>query len=631
MSVNQGTCTDATVVMLLHKALAEERREAQFSDLTVSVGGVDFKCHKLVLAAISGFFRSLFSSGMKEALEGRVVLHGFAGHDFSSDVFTDLMKWLYDGNLILSLENVFEILQLSDQLDIQVLFNECKEFLAQNLSVTNCVKVYNISVMHNYASLYKMSWDLLLKNFDNVFSSNDFRHLTFDCIKNLIHSPDLVSRSEDVVIENIFKWVRAALRVTLVESECEKNPHHMEKCSEIPLTKDDETDQTTIEDEDATQSDLCEGETSTKTEDKICSDNTKDKTIDYYLIDLLEATRYLLISGNCLWQTLANDPLVQNNPKGLAIQEQVVRYKSRLDSHQDGCIPAAFHRNTSHLKNVVLFYSKDMLLCIDKSGDFFLKKKMSETMDLPDVPTCLVYYDNKIYIQGQQRMLHVFTFEGMKWNILADSMQGKDRAVHMLPIGNELISINTSDNIKYIVESHPLQAYERSAWIRVGELSMQSMEIKCVTNIGSKLIIFWSQAGRSCITIECFDLTRLESYIVPHQLDSSDGLIAFKHEDEAFVLQQNGTLWRLSAQPKTPFIALKYEMRLWTFQRVVHGALLFDDTLLVFGDEPNDESLLKTDACLNNVFKRVLSFSVASSVKGFIHAVVCRSLIGKQI
>ncbi|GFO22501.1 kelch-like 6 [Plakobranchus ocellatus] len=69
---DQCTFTDASVAVLLQQALAEERQNPQFSDVTVSAGGVDFKCHKLVLAATSGFFRSLFSSGMKEAIENRV-------------------------------------------------------------------------------------------------------------------------------------------------------------------------------------------------------------------------------------------------------------------------------------------------------------------------------------------------------------------------------------------------------------------------------------------------------------------------------------------------------------------------------------------------------------------------------
>ncbi|GFN84026.1 hypothetical protein PoB_001053200 [Plakobranchus ocellatus] len=161
-SANQVSYTNATSAV---QTLAEERQKPQFSDVTVFVGGKDFKCHKPELAATSGFFRSLFRSGLKEALEGRVVLHDFTGHDFSSDVFNDFMKWLYDGIIIFSLENVFEILELSHQLDLQVLFTECQEFLAQNLSVTHCVRVYNTSVKYNCGKLCKMSWDFLFKNF----------------------------------------------------------------------------------------------------------------------------------------------------------------------------------------------------------------------------------------------------------------------------------------------------------------------------------------------------------------------------------------------------------------------------------------------------------------------------------
>ncbi|GFN84028.1 neuronal acetylcholine receptor subunit alpha-3 [Plakobranchus ocellatus] len=226
-------------------------------------------------------------------------------------------------------------------------------------------------------------------------------------------------------------------------------------------------------------------------------------------------------------------------------------------------------------------------------------------------------------------MLHVFAPQGREWKTLAEATQEKVRTVKMLPIGNELISINTSDNIKFTVES--LQPYVDSVWIKIGELSMLNMEITYVTNVGSKLIIFWKQAHGSCITIVCFDLIRLQPYIVPHQLDICDGLVAFKHADEAFVLQQSVSLWRMSAQAEAPVITLKREMELWISQRVVYGALLFEKNLLVFVDKSSDESLLRDDACLDKVFSGVQTLQVSSAAKGFVHAVVHKSLISKDM
>ncbi|GFN84027.1 hypothetical protein PoB_001053300 [Plakobranchus ocellatus] len=143
----------------------------------------------------------------------------------------------------------------------------------------------------------------------------------------------------------------------------------------MSLTKEGEQDlhKRPIEDDDTTQTVLLKGY-------KTLTDKMEDQTIESnsrsnHLADLLEATRYLLISGNCLWQTLANDPLVKNNSKCLAIQEKIVQYKTRPDCHQDGCVTAASHRNTSTLRNVVLIHSKNKLFCIDKCGKYFHQKK----------------------------------------------------------------------------------------------------------------------------------------------------------------------------------------------------------------------------------------------------------------
>ncbi|GFO22502.1 kelch-like protein 40-like [Plakobranchus ocellatus] len=547
---------------------------------------------------------------------------------------------------MLSLENVYDMFLLSDQFDIQVLFTECKNFLVEHLSVTNCVRAYRLSVMHSCCEdLQKVSWSFLLQHFNAIFSANDFSDLTADDMKSLVSSPDLVSRSEDMIVESILQWARAGNKAECEEIKGEIIISHeqgvVDKHEEHALNKEnapglDKEDVGTIAKtirlpDDATEDFKKQTSIDNGSGSPVSDSNDKQDLSSRVRnpAGVLEATKYILISGGCLWETLANDPLIQNDPKGRAIQDKILRYKTQLDCHQDACIPAAMHRNSSQLRNVVLSFSGNMILCLTKD-DFSWKYLVSASI-IPQNISCLIYYDNNIYIQSHQRMLHVFTTQEGKLYELAGAVQTNGRAITMLPIGNDLISINTSDNINYTVDSHSLQVYKSSAWIPVGELSMRGMEIICVTNIGSKLIIFWKQAGKTCISIECFDLTRLESHILPHQLDSSAHLVAFKHEDEAFVLQQNGALWRMSAQPEPPFITLKHEMWLWTFQRTVRGSLLFDGELLVFETVSSDKREFQPDICLDHVFNGLRFCTTSSPQTRFVHAVLPKFFIGQPV
>ena len=48
--------------------------DIEMADLEIKINNRLFRCHKTVLAAVSPYFRSMFSTGMKESREQRIVL-----------------------------------------------------------------------------------------------------------------------------------------------------------------------------------------------------------------------------------------------------------------------------------------------------------------------------------------------------------------------------------------------------------------------------------------------------------------------------------------------------------------------------------------------------------------------------
>ena len=168
------------------------------------------------------------------------------------------------------------------------------------------------------------------------------------------------------------------------------------------------------------------------------------------MADVLEASRYLLVSGNCVWQTLACDPLVQADRRCRVIQEEIIRYKTRLDSHQSAFLPAAEHRWPGYLRDVLMSHGNDRLYFIN----FKLSHKWQE-IDL-DCPVkgmqCLVYFDSNIYVTDAEKQVHVYTPINKKWLTLTSAEHESVQTLAMLPVGNEIVAVHTSDNGSYIVE-----------------------------------------------------------------------------------------------------------------------------------------------------------------------------------
>jgi len=68
--------------------------DPETSDYTLKCGSKIFKAHKAILGARSRVFRAMFLSGMKETLEGEVVIE-----DLDEKILEEVLFFLYTGKL----------------------------------------------------------------------------------------------------------------------------------------------------------------------------------------------------------------------------------------------------------------------------------------------------------------------------------------------------------------------------------------------------------------------------------------------------------------------------------------------------------------------------------------------------
>ncbi|RUS68544.1 hypothetical protein EGW08_023694, partial [Elysia chlorotica] len=327
---------------------------------------------------------------------------------------------------------------------------------------------------------------------------------------------------------------------------------------------------------------------------------------------------------------LKDDPLVQADSKCRAIVEEIIEHKTRLDRHQSEWRLGACYRATDQLVNVLLTCS---------SSELYYKLHWDEDWQLMDTPsvnfsgaTNLAFFDGNIYIRYQNKTLNAFFPRHNACYKIYGGSPHKVVSAAMFPVGNELYSVYRGDGNAYEVESLNLNAHRQGKWSQVGKLFTRDMEVANVTNIGSRLVVFWKKTGQSYLSVECFDLTRRESFLLPDQLCSSSGLVTFTHGEQAFALQQNGVLWRISAQKEAPYISLKLELWLWNFHRAVSGAILVNQELWVFDttEEIDGQSDVRAGAealSLEGVFRRVRFCFVSTQQTNFVHAVVPKSFI----
>ncbi|KAK3779838.1 hypothetical protein RRG08_051802 [Elysia crispata] len=511
---------------------------------------------------------------------------------------------MYEGVANLTQENVIGVLYAADLLDVQCLVSECKCLLVASLSVDNCVSVFQVSKVFNDENLEKKAWEFMLGNFEGICCSEDFYNLTDEELLTLVSSPDLVAISEDSVIGSILRWVHFGASFSSDDQEIKKfsgnNDENVKiagfggngsnilgetknaaKVVRMRNVTGEHTDAPEKCPPDENQALLAtHGVSRPKDSGDNCSKHDRDR--EECLADILASSRYLLASGSCIWETVACDPLVQADQRCRAIQEEMVHYKTKLDSHQETLRAAAEHRWLSHKRDVLMAHSG--------SNIFYLNFRWALNWHelASDCPinniNSLVYFDSNIYITNEKKQLFIFSQKIMRWAALTIAAQMHVKTVAMVPVGEILVAMFTSNDERYTVEKLSSGDRGQDMWIQIMEFTARDMKLVKVSNIGSKLIVFWTQPGQSSLKIECFDIACRKSFLLPDQFNSITNFVTFKYNNEVFILQDDGALWRIRPLQDHPFLSLKLKLRLWNFHRPLVGAMLVRGSLMVFVD-----------------------------------------------
>ncbi|KAI8490663.1 hypothetical protein Bbelb_314560 [Branchiostoma belcheri] len=120
----------------------------QFCDIELHVENRVFRAHKNILAAASEYFRSMFTSDMKERFQDVVTLKGVSGRSFYY-----LMEFMYTGELQLCFRTVNELLVASSFLQIRLAIEAVAQFLYLHLDAENCIDVLNLTETYGLSRL----------------------------------------------------------------------------------------------------------------------------------------------------------------------------------------------------------------------------------------------------------------------------------------------------------------------------------------------------------------------------------------------------------------------------------------------------------------------------------------------
>lgn len=172
------------------------------TDITLLVEEKEFRCHKVILAAVSPYFRAMFSGGFREENESIIHLKGM-----SAVKFEVVLNFIYSKSNDVTLKNVIGILKIAHMLQMKCLQIECERFITDHLSDKNAIKMWNAATNMSWKNLEEYLRQYVMRNFIKISQDFSFATLNPHEMIKLISSDELNTPSEEHVYQAVINWL----------------------------------------------------------------------------------------------------------------------------------------------------------------------------------------------------------------------------------------------------------------------------------------------------------------------------------------------------------------------------------------------------------------------------------------
>lgn len=155
-----------------------------YCDLKLIVENVEFKVHKIILAARSEYFRALLFSGMKETNDDCIEIK-----EARPGAFKLLLQYIYTGKIVLKNEkeeSLIDLLGLVHQYGFVELEKSVSAYLESILDIKNVCSIYDISSLYQLKSLEETCARFIDKNSSVIIKQNSLFQLSCDSLASII-------------------------------------------------------------------------------------------------------------------------------------------------------------------------------------------------------------------------------------------------------------------------------------------------------------------------------------------------------------------------------------------------------------------------------------------------------------
>lgn len=163
-----------------------------------------FLCSRNVLAAASTYFRSMFTGGLNESMQDRVVIRGVDPESMSV-----IIDYCYSGRVTITEGSVQRLYSAANMLQIEYIRKACSSFMTRRLDLSNCVGILQFADTYDNPELKENAKAFIARNFSQVCSAGELCELSLVQLKELLSLDTLDVDCERKVCSAALQWLEA--------------------------------------------------------------------------------------------------------------------------------------------------------------------------------------------------------------------------------------------------------------------------------------------------------------------------------------------------------------------------------------------------------------------------------------
>jgi kelch-like protein 19 len=178
------------------------RQKGILCDISLRAESEMFVAHRVVLAAVSPYFKAMFCNNMVECGMTEVPLQGVR-----ADGLRMIIDFAYTSELCISESNVCMLLSAGVMYQMSHVVDACCTFLECQLDPTNCIGIADFAHAHGCCQLYQQAREYIYRHFTEVSRGEEFLQLSLSQVTQWIRRDELNVRCEVEVYEAVLRWV----------------------------------------------------------------------------------------------------------------------------------------------------------------------------------------------------------------------------------------------------------------------------------------------------------------------------------------------------------------------------------------------------------------------------------------